>query len=752
MSAMAQSLSRLQLVGLGTPVLLLVLLGMVVIPLPPWLLDVLFTFNIALALIVMLMVVYTRRPLDFSVFPTVLLVATLLRLSLNVASTRVVLLNGHTGTDAAGRVIESFGEFVIGGNYAVGLVVFTILVIINFIVVTKGATRVSEVSARFTLDSIPGKQMAIDADLNAGILTNDEAKRRREEVAREADFYGSMDGASKFVRGDAIAGILILFVTLIGGIVIGAITHGMGLAEAGANYSLLVIGDGLVAQIPALVLSTATAVIVTRVSSSEDMGQQVREQLLGSPRALATVAGIVGALGIVPGMPAAVFIALAALLGGLAWLIRRRAGAADETEPGTTSTAAQPASPAAERELSWDDVPPVDLIGLELGYRLIPLVDQQQGATLLGRIKGVRRKLSQELGFLLHPVHIRDNLELAPTGYRFSLHGVPVGEGDVQPEMELAINPGRVYGAVQGQPTRDPAFGMEAVWIEPAKREEAQALGYTVVDVSTVVATHLSRVLKAHAHELLGHDEAQQLLDMLARSHPKLVESLVPKSLELNVVLKVLQNLLHEEVAVRDMRTIAETLVQHAARTQDPDALTAAVRVALGRAIVQSIAGTRAELPLMALDPALEQLLTKSLGGQGQMLEPGLAERLQQSIRDAVERLEANGDPAILVVAPELRAWLARWLRPGNDALHVLAYTEIPDNRAVRIVATIGRDDAAHAGPAAPSSQPAPSTETPSDPRATSPGSRSPAQSPRTMSPASQAAGQPNSTTLMQGV
>jgi len=705
MSVATPSISRLQLVGLGTPALLLALLAMVVIPLPAWMLDLLFTFNIALSLIVMLMVVYTGRPLDFSVFPTVLLVTTLLRLALNVASTRVVLLYGHEGTDAAGRVIESFGEFVIGGNYAVGLVVFTILVIINFVVVTKGAGRVSEVSARFTLDSIPGKQMAIDADLNAGIITPDEAKRRREEVAREADFYGSMDGASKFVRGDAVAGILILAINLLGGIVIGTMSHGMGLAEAAGNYALLTIGDGLVAQIPALVLSTATAVIVTRVSSQEDMGQQVRRQVLGSPRALATTACIVGALGLVPGMPAFVFIALASFFGGLAYVLKRQ-GRADAAAEAPAAAPAESAASSVDRELSWDDVPPVDLIGLELGYRLIPLVDQKQGASLLGRIKGVRRKLSQELGFLIHPVHIRDNLELAPTAYRFSLHGVPVGEGEVQPNMELAINPGRVYGTVQGQPTREPAFGMEAVWIEPSKRDEAQALGYTVVDASTVIATHLSRVLKAHAHELLGHDEAQQLLDMLGRSHPKLVESLVPKSLELNVVLKVLQNLLQEEVAVRDMRTIAETLVHHAARTQDPDALTAAARVALGRAIVQSVAGTRAEIPLLALDPALEQLLVKSLATQGQTLEPGLAERLGQSVRDAVARLEANGDPAILVVAPELRPWLARWLRPGLDALHVLAYTEIPDNRAVRIVATIGRDDAAPGGLPAPRTAP----------------------------------------------
>ncbi|HEX6999673.1 MAG TPA: flagellar biosynthesis protein FlhA [Gammaproteobacteria bacterium] len=691
-------LSRVPLNGLGTPLLLFGLLAMVVLPLPPLALDLLFTFNIALSLIVMLMAVYTQRPLDFSVFPTVLLVTTLLRLALNIASTRVVLLRGHTGTDAAGHVIESFGEFVIGGNYAVGMVVFAILVIINFVVVTKGAGRVSEVSARFTLDSMPGKQMAIDADLNAGLLTHEEARRRREEIAREADFYGSMDGASKFVRGDAIAGILILFINLIGGLAIGTLNHDMPIAEAAGTYALLTIGDGLVAQLPALILSSATAVIVTRVSAAEDMGEQVMRQVLGTPRALFTAAAIVGTLGIVPGMPSLVFLALAGLLGGLGYALRKRA-----QRPAAPAEQPAPAAGGGERELSWEDVPPVDLVGLELGFRLIPLVDQRQGGGLLARIKGVRRKLSQELGFLLHPVHIRDDLELAPTAYRFSLLGVPVAQAEVMPDHELAINPGSVYGPIEGHATKDPAFGLEAVWIEPALREQAQALGYTVVDVPTVIATHLSTVLKAHAHELLGHDEVQQLLELLGRSHPKLAESLVPKALELNVVLKVLQNLLLEEVPVRDMRTIAETLVQHAAHTKDPAALTAAVRVALGRAIVQGIAGGRAELPLMALDPALEQLLHKAVASSpgAPALEPGLAERLQQAVRETCARLEANGDPAILVVGPELRPWLARWLRPGIRGLHVLAYTEIPDNRAVRVVATLGRADQPGYAPAA---------------------------------------------------
>ena len=690
--------------GLGTPFLLVALLGMMVMPLPALLLDVSFTFNIALSLIVVLITVYTRRPLDFSVFPTVLLVATLLRLALNIASTRVVLLNGHTGTDAAGKVIEAFGEFVVGGNYAVGLVVFAILVVINFVVVTKGAGRVSEVSARFTLDALPGKQMAIDADLGAGIISQDEARLRRDEIRQEADFYGSMDGASKFVRGDAVAGILILFINVFGGLVIGTATHGMSLGDAATNYVLLSIGDGLVAQVPSLMLSTATAIIVTRVSAARDMGDQVRQQLFGQPRALYVAAGVLATLGVVPGMPSLVFLLLAGLLAAGGYLIGQRAAAVAADDDAATVDAET--APPESRDLTWDDVPQVDLLGLELGYRLIPLVDERQGGDLMARIKGVRRKLSQELGFLMQPVHIRDNLDLPPTAYRVSLLGVPVAEAEIAPGRELAINPGRVYGQVRGEPTRDPAFGLEAVWIDPADHDEAISLGYTVVDLATVVATHLSRVFKEHAHELLGHEEVQKLVDLLAANHPKLAESLVPKTMELGALLRVLQNLLAEEVPIRDLRTIAETLTQHGAASQDPDALTRAVRAALGRAIVQNIAGNAEELPLMALEPALEQMLLKSLNGSlsggaqsgdgGRVaLEPGLAENLQRAIRQLVERQETQGEPSVLVVLPELRPWLARWLRPVIRGLHVLAYTEIPDSRAVRVVATIGRNELA---------------------------------------------------------
>jgi flagellar biosynthesis protein FlhA len=690
MSAMTLSAAapnRNRLLGLGTPLLVLALLGLMVLPMKSWMLDLFFTFNIALSLVVILMSVYTQRPLDFSVFPSVLLVATLLRLALNVASTRIVLLYGHTGTDAAGRVIESFGEFVMGGNYAVGLAVFAILVIINFVVVTKGAGRVSEVSARFTLDAMPGKQMAIDADLNAGLLTAEEAKARRAEIGEEADFYGSMDGASKFVRGDAIAGILILFINIIGGLAIGTLQQGMDPIAAANNYVLLTIGDGLVAQIPSLVLSSATAIIVTRVSASRDLGEQVATQLLSSPRAFFMVAGIIAVTGVVPGMPTLVFLALAAALAGIGYGLRNRArAAAAESQP----VAAAPVSDE-DRDLSWDDVPPVDLIGLELGYRLIPLVDNEQGGKLLPRIKGIRRKLSQELGFLFHPVHIRDNLELSPTAYRISLLGVVVGEGEVMPDRDLAINPGRVYGAIDGQATRDPAYGLEAVWIDTANREKAQSLGYTVVDAATVVATHVSRVLKEHAHELLGHEEAQQLIDVLAKSHPKLVENLVPSSLELGAVLRVLKNLLAEEVPVRDMRSIAEALAHTAVRTKDADELTAAVRLALGRSIVQRIIGNTDELPLIALDATLEQILHKAVQQEGSTaIEPELAARLVQALREIVRQQERDGIPSVLVVSPEIRHWISGWLRASIAGLNVLAYTEIPDNRGVKVIATVG--------------------------------------------------------------
>ncbi|MAT95213.1 MAG: flagellar biosynthesis protein FlhA [Halioglobus sp.] len=681
--------------GLGAPVLLLLMLMMMMLPLPPLLLDLVFTFNIALAMIVLLAAVYALRPLDFAAFPSVLLIATLLRLSLNVASTRVVLLEGHNGTAAAGKVIEAFGEFVVGGSYTVGIVVFAILVIINFVVVTKGAGRISEVTARFTLDAMPGKQMAIDADLNAGLIDQKEALRRREDVAREADFYGAMDGASKFVRGDAVAGILILFINIIGGFAVGVLQHDLSASQAANNYVLLTIGDGLVAQIPSLLLSTATAVIVTRVSDSQDMGEQVMGQLFGAPRALLVAASLIGVLGLVPGMPHLVFLTLAGVLGGFGYmrlLEEREAAAAPEPEPEET--------PVESQDISWDDVVPVDEIGLEVGYRLIALVDKNQGGELLSRIKGVRKKLSQELGFLIHHVHIRDNLELSPNEYRLSIHDVAVGSGEVYPGKVLAINPGQVFGQLDGVATKDPSFGLDAVWIEPGQRDDAQAMGFTVVDCGTVIATHLSQVLKEHAHELLGQDGVQQLLDKLARTSPKLVENLVPGQLGLGEVTRVMQNLLSEGVSIRDIRTIAESLAEQAGKSQDTDALTAQVRIALGRTIYQEVNGVGGEMSVMTLDTQLEQILQSAVQGSGGGLEPSLMENVINQIAQASERLAAQGNTPVLLVAGGIRLFFSRLLRGRTQGLHVLAYEEIPANKTIKVVEIVGNTQAPLVGAA----------------------------------------------------
>ncbi len=677
--------------GLGAPLLIMLLLTMLVLPLPAFVLDLLFTFNITLSLIILLVVVYTAKPLDFAIFPTVILVATLLRLGLNVASTRVVLLRGHEGGDAAGKVIEAFGEFVIGGNFAVGLVVFSILVIINFVVVTKGAGRVSEVSARFTLDAMPGKQMAIDADLNSGLIPQSEARERRAEISQEADFYGSMDGASKFVRGDAVAGILILFINIIGGLIIGVSQHQLSLAGAAHNYILLTIGDGLVAQIPALLLSTASAVIVTRVTSSSlDMGQQFSAQLLNNPKPLAITAGAVGLLGLIPGMPNLPFLLLSAGLAAAAYSIHKRHVALENLE------AEQMAPPVSREpaELSWDDVVPVDMIGLEVGYRLIPLVDKGQGGQLMSRIKGIRKKLSQEFGFLVPSVHIRDNLDLASNSYQISLMGVTVGAAEIHPDREMAINPGQVFGALHGIAGKDPAFGLDAVWIAADQKDYAQTLGYTVVDASTVIATHMSHIIQSHSDELFGHEEAQHLLDSLARSAPKLADGLVPKIVPLPVFVKVMQNLLKEQIPIRDIRTIAETLAEYGPRSQDPAALTAAVRIGLGRLITQKINGMTSQLEVITLDSELERLLHKALEGAGDKaagIEPGLAEQMHKSIEASSQQLEARGNPAILLVSSLLRPWMARFVRPTIRALHVLAYNEVPENCQIKIVSTVGQ-------------------------------------------------------------
>ena len=674
--------------GLGAPLLLMVMMAMIVVPLAPFMLDVFFSFNISLALVVLLVTIYSLRPLEFSLFPTILLVTTLLRLSLNVASTRVVLLEGHTGGDAAGQVIKAFGEFVIGGNYAVGIIVFAILVIINFVVITKGATRISEVSARFTLDAMPGKQMAIDADLNAGLIEADEARRRRDDISSEAEFYGSMDGASKFVRGDAVAGILILLINILGGLVIGVLQHNLTFAVAAKNYVLLTIGDGLVAQIPALLLSTAAGIIVTRVSSTQDMGDQVLSQLFKNPKALGVTATILGVMGVIPGMPHFAFLTLAIASGLGAYFIKQK-----QAQPQVQETILEKVEQAPEsRELSWDDVTPVDTIGLEVGYRLIPMVDKDQGGQLMARIKGVRKKLSQELGFLIPAVHIRDNLELPPNGYRITLMGVSVGEADIQPDKDMAINPGQVYGTIAGSETKDPAFGLDALWIENAQRDQAQTLGYTVVDSNTVIATHLSQLLQTHANELLGHEEVQHLLDKLSESAPKLVENLVPDTLNLGTIVKVLQSLLSEGIPIRDIRTIAETLAEHASRSQDPDELTTAVRTSLGRMIVQQINGMAAELSVITLDPNLEQLLHQAVQADGVGgVEPGLAERLFTALQESVQKQEAMGQSAVLLVSGLIRTMLARFVRHTIPNLHVLSYNEIPSDKQIRIVATVGQ-------------------------------------------------------------
>lgn len=711
--------------NLSIPILLLMLLGMMILPLPAILLDVFFTFNIVLSILVLLISVYAMRPLDFAVFPTILLVATLLRLALNVASTRVVLLEGHEGGDAAGKVIQAFGEVVIGGNYAVGLVVFIILIIINFVVVTKGAGRISEVSARFTLDAMPGKQMAIDADLNAGLIDQEEAKIRRAEVSSEADFYGAMDGASKFVRGDSVAGILILLINIIGGLAVGIMQHSLEFQDALQKYVLLTIGDGLVAQIPSLLLSTAAAIMVTRVNSSEEMSSQVVGQMFDSPKALGVASAVMFIMGIIPGMPHLAFLGLSAVCAGLAYYIHFKKNVAEVVEEpelrtikpamggagaggGTGAPASTPVlehqqQPAQQNkepvEVSWDDVTPVDILGLEVGYRLIPLVERSPKGELLGRIRGVRKKLSQDVGFLIPAVHIRDNLDLLPNGYRITLMGVSLGEGEVFPDKYLAINPGQVFGSLQGVKTKDPAFGMEAVWVDESLRDQAQTLGYTVVDPSTVVATHLNQIVQLHLHELLGHEEVQKWLDLLAEKSPKLVEELVPGTISINTLLKVLQHLLREQVSIRDMRSIAEAIAAHGDKNQDIATLISHVRVALARQIVQNIVGADANIPVITIDPSLEQLLLQSVqqaqkvgADPTNFIEPKLAENLNQSLMNAAQKQEAAGKPIVLLVAGPLRLMLQRFIRFSLPDTSVLAYNEIPDNKNITIEATVGGD------------------------------------------------------------
>ncbi|WP_207306931.1 flagellar biosynthesis protein FlhA [Xanthomonas oryzae] len=677
--------------GLGAPLALMAMLAMLMVPLAAPVLDALFTFNIAISLMVLLAVVYVQRPLEFTIFPIVLLMTTMLRLALNVASSRVILINGQDGHAAAGKVIEAFGQFVIGGNYAVGIVVFAILTIINFVVITKGAGRVSEVTARFILDAMPGKQMAIDADLNAGLLTREEAKARREEVREEADFYGAMDGANKFIRGDAIAAIMILFINLVGGMAVGMLQHGMSFMDAASTYTLLSIGDGLVAQLPALLVSSSVALLVTRASRAQDMRGAMVSQVFGQHRALAVAAAILGLVGLVPGMPNVAFLTLGLILGVIAWKMYKRSLVVAPTgDPATDPKAAAAATAAqASAELSWDELRPIDPLGLEVGYRLIPLVDKNQGGELMARIKGVRRKLTQDIGFLVPPVHIRDNLELSANAYRLLVHGVPVATAEIYSDRELALDPGGALGQLDGIPGKDPAFGLDATWIQPHQRAYAESMGYTVVDPATVVATHLSHLIREHAPELLGHEEVQQLLATLAKTAPKMVEDLTPKALPLSVVVRVLQNLLIEKIPVRQLRKIVEALVEHAPHGQDPATLTAAVRTSLGRFIVQEIAGMSAELPVFTLAPQLERVLQESTQGNGVALEPGLAERLHQSLAECVGKQEARNEPAVVLVPGQVRAALARLVRHSVPSLSVLAYSEVPEDKRLKLVGTI---------------------------------------------------------------
>jgi flagellar biosynthesis protein FlhA len=690
METILNLLKRFNYTGLAGPVLIILILTMMILPLPPVLLDIFFTFNIAVSVIVLLVGINVRQPLEFSAFPSVLLVTTLLRLSLNVASSRIILLEGHTGPDAAGHVIESFAHFLVGGNVAIGVVVFVILTIINFVVITKGAGRIAEVSARFALDGMPGKQMAIDADLNAGLIGEEDARKRRRIISEEANFFGAMDGASKFVRGDAVAAIMIIIINIVGGLIVGMLQHDLAVGKAAETYTLLTIGDGLVAQLPALIISTAAGIVVTRVGTTEDMSEMLLGQLFSKPQVLNITAGVIALIGIVPNMPHLAFFLIAGSLAGLARIMDKRHQATARAEAQVKHAAAHPPEPQVQ-EVSWNDVQPVDQLGLEVGYRLIPLVDRSQDGELLRRIRGIRKKIAQELGFLVPPVHIRDNLEIKPNAYRILLKGVELGEGEAFIGQLLAINPGRVSGDLPGQATTDPAFGLPAIWIEAARRDEAQTFGYTVVDTSTVVATHISNLLQMHASELLGREEVQALIDHQAKVSPKLIEELVPKVVPVGILQKVLQQLLTEGIHIRDFRTIVETLADHIASTQDVDELTSAVRTALSRVIVQQLFPGESELPLMTLDPALENVLMQAVQSKaGGGLEPGLAETLLSSAARETEQVEVQGHNPVLLTPPPLRSLLARFLRRPLPQMRVISHNEIPDNKSIRIIAVIG--------------------------------------------------------------
>lgn len=697
------------------PIGILVLVAMMVLPLPVFLLDTFFVVNIALSLLILMVALHTHRPLDFSSFPNLILIATVLRLALNVASTRVVLSEGHSGADAAGQVIQAFGQFVVAGNYAVGIFVFIILVIINLVVITKGAGRVSEVSARFTLDAMPGKQMAIDADLNAGIMTPEEATARRQEVADEADFYGSMDGASKFVKGDAIAGLLILAINIIGGLIIGVAQHEMAVGDAAQTYILLSIGDGLVAQIPSLLLSIATAIIVTRVSSTQDMARHIGGQVNLS-RAWIPTAAVIFVLGLVPGMPNELFMFFAAAIAGAAYFARQSENLSEAEADDEAEEDAAPEEGDSDAVL-LADVTDYSAVSMQLGYGLISMVDEEQSGALVSRITGIRREVSRGLGFVIPGVRIRDDLSLEPNQYRIRIGQTIVGEDIAYPDRKLALPSDSSRVQLDGIQVKDPSFGMDAVWIRPQQQAEAEANDYVVIEPDSVISTHLSQLLHKHAADLIGQDDVQALLDQLAEASPNLVKSIVPKLVPLHVLTLVLRRLLSERIPISDLRRILEGLSNLAGPNMGPNEMAEALRPGLAPLLIQQVAPLGTVLPLMTLTPELEQLMlrTHRQNGEGELiLEGSLAEQLMRAINDASEQLSAEGRPTIMVVAPQIRRVFADFVRAHLPDMIILSFTELPENRRVEVFTTIGGFDAlsAEAGGASvrTASQPEPET------------------------------------------
>jgi flagellar biosynthesis protein FlhA len=668
------------------PVGVVGILMLMLLPLPPLLLDLFLSLSMTMAILILLVTMHAKRPVDFSVFPSVLLLATLFRLALNIASTRVILLNGDKGIGAAGEVIQAFGSFVVGGNFAVGIVVFSILVIINFVVITKGAGRIAEVAARFTLDAMPGKQMSIDADLNAGLVDEATARKRREEIAQEADFYGSMDGSSKFVRGDAVAAIIIILINIIGGLAIGVLDHGMSFSEAGRTYTLLTVGDALVAQIPALIISTAAGIIITRVASTSNLGRDVTDQIFFNPNLVAVVAGILFLLGLIPGLPHFAFLLLGGMVAGLAYILKK---ASLVPEDGTL--------PKSEPEEPTVTSP--DLLELHVGYGLVPLVDAAQGGELLERIRGIRRQTGQDLGLIVPPVHIRDNLQLRPNEYSILLKGISIAKGEVMPRHLLAINPGQATGEVEGKPAQDPCFGLPAIWITPQDKEKAQVEGYTVVDCGSVIATHLTEVIKTNGQELLGRQEVQSLLDQIAKTHPRVVDDLIPGQLTLGAVVRILRNLLRERVSIRDLRTILETIADYAPQTKDPEGLTEFVRQSLGRSITSQHTTSDGLLQVISLDPALDRRLIDAMRpgptGEIQSVSPSFVNAFLAAVRQAMERVTSRGYQPIVLCSHLIRAQVYRLISPGVQALAVLSPNEVDARTKIQAIEVVRIPDEA---------------------------------------------------------